>query len=139
MRIGPYLHGDARLVRARDHDDIIDLVEQQAVAGPAFTVVAGVVPIGCGGVVIIWPGVGEAWALASERIAEYPMITRLTKKILATIMHEGGLHRIGAWALVEQPRNQRWLQALGFVEEGISKHYLTDRRDVIRYGLVRGV
>lgn len=130
------MKGDAYLI-AGSHDPSLAIVDAQSLSGPTFTVLAGYAPIGCGGVLLVWPGVGEAWTIVNAHILRYPYVHRLVTRALRTLMQEHALHRIGAWALADQRRHRRWLEVLGFTYEGIARKFTSDGQDVARYALFR--
>lgn len=117
------------------------LTVQQANAGPAITAWLGTQPIGCAGVVLVWPGVGMTWMAASDAMAEHGLwVTRIARAFLRDVIRAHRLHRLEAVALDESTRNQQWLRVLGFTDEGgLARCYLPDKRAVRRYELVEGM
>ena len=70
--------------------------------GPAFTGVKDGKIIGCGGVRIIWPGVGDAWALFhSDCNKDKFFIFRHCKRHLDKIIKDNNLHRVQSTPLCE--------------------------------------
>ncbi len=113
---------------------------QQACAGPAWTAVVDDRPIGCAGVVMPWPGVGMAWMVLSEEIERHGIwLCKTVVAFLSETVNRHGLHRVEAVALVDSPRNQRWLSRMGFhVEQhGVARHFLADCRSVVRYEWIK--
>lgn len=104
--------------------------------GPAFTAVIDDKIIGCGGVMIMWAGVGHAWVAFSKDIEPYPVwFTRTIRCALSDIIRGCKLHRVEAVVLADQ--GTRWLQSLGFrVENDIAQAYTEDKRDVVRMEFV---
>lgn len=107
--------------------------------GPAFTAVAGEFILGCGGVLLVWPGVGSAWMNLSEAVFLYRIwLTRTVKRALEDIMRAHNLHRLEAAVLANSERNRKWIESLGFRPEGgVARAYTQDRQDAVRYEMVR--
>lgn len=91
-----------------------------------------------GGIVAAMPHVGEAWVFLDRRFFELP------RKVILQIVSEieWGLNsvsasRIQATTEVDFLRGQRFLERLGFEEEGLLKKYGYDGKDHIRYAIVR--
>lgn len=112
---------------------------QKETMGPAFTLLDGDRILGCAGVVIAWPGVGLGWVVLTEEIRPYGLwLTRHVRCILRDIMRAYRLHRVEAAILCGNERNLRWAEAFGFRPEGgIARAYTSDRRDAVRYQLMR--
>lgn len=109
---------------------------QEKASGPiAFTAVADEGILGCAGLMIPWPGVGLAWMDLAEAVCRYPVwMTRIVRQVLDDATRSYGLHRIEAVVRVDNVRNQRWIEALGFVREnGCARAYTPDRVDGLRY------
>lgn len=112
----------------------------QATQGPAFTAVLDGQPIGCAGVVIPWPGVGQCWMVLSEAIDAHALwMYRQVRHILDGVVMAMGLHRLEAVSTMEEPRNMRWLEGLGFTAEqgGVARKLLPDQRSMKRYEWIR--
>lgn len=140
--VRPFQVTDVRQIVNRDDPQADEwLTVQQAQAGPAFTAWVGSQPIGCAGVVLAWPGVGMAWMVLADEMAEHGLwLTRMTRAFLRDILRVHRLHRLEAVALEESTRNQQWLQVLGFADEGnVARCYLPDKRAIRRYELVEGM
>lgn len=100
-------------------------------AGPAFTWLDddGKV-IACGGVVVLWDGVGEAWFLPTERTQKH------ARALIREIRHlflSSSFRRIHADINANKPRNQKWAEVIGFMPEAEMASYLPDGSDAIRY------
>lgn len=112
----------------------------QARSGPAFTAEVDGVPLGCAGVVLLWPGVGSAWMVLTEEMVLHRLwLTRTVRHFLEDMTRVYRLHRIEAVALDDVTRNQGWLELLGFETEkdGRARHYLSDGRSMVRYERIR--
>jgi hypothetical protein len=126
-----------RPFRASDATSIVNQDGPQV--SPAFTAEVDGAPIGCAGLVLLWPGVGSAWMVLSAESTHHGFwLTRTVKAFLKDMEVRYSLHRIDAVALEESSKNQAWLEALGFhVEPGRATAYLSDRRSVIRYERIK--
>ena len=105
----------------------------------AFTAEADGQILGCAGIVSPWPGVGICWMELAEGMARHRLwMTRITRRVLEDTVRAHGLHRLEAVVLADNERNQRWIEAFGFEQEGgKARAYTADRRDVIRFQRVR--
>ena len=95
--------------------------------------------LGCAGLILPWPGMGLAWMIISEEAGKHGFwMTKMVRYFLDDIIRCYGLHRIEAAVLVDNERNQRWIERLGFTREnGRARAYTQDRRDAIRYEWVK--
>ncbi len=92
--------------------------------GMAFTAVDGEHPVGCAGVVELWPGVGQAWAVLSEQALDHPVVlTRAAMRELPRICRDCGLGRVQASVADGHGAGARWLAFLGFEVEGLLLNY----------------
>lgn len=108
-----------------------------AAAGPAWTLLLDGDPVGCGGVVLLWPGVGEAWSLSAESAAAIPLaLHRAVREGLAEAQMRYRLHRIQAAVLACHVVGRRWLALLGFEEEGTMRKYGPGGHDFVRMARV---
>ena len=105
--------------------------------GPAFTAIVGDKILGCGGIMILWSGVGHAWVAVSKDIEQYRVwMTRTVRHALRDIARALDLHRVEAVVLTSG--DSRWLQAVGFhMENDAAKRYTQDKRDVVRFEFLK--
>ncbi len=137
----PLHHDDIAIILNRDGRQVSDnVLLDQARSGPSFTAIIGTRPIGCAGIIFPWTGVGMTWMILSEEIGQHGLwMYRTVRHFLDDMIRIHALHRIEAVALVDSPRNQAFLEALGFhVEQfGLAQGFLADRRSVVRYEWVK--
>jgi hypothetical protein len=125
-----------------DRDTLTSMEIEMAVAretkGPAYTAMLDDKVIACSGVIVLWPGVGYAWASFTDDIYAHRIwVTRTIRSALRDIQRSLDLHRIEAVVLYDDDRNQRWLEALGFTPEGrVAQKFTSDQRPVRRYELI---
>lgn len=92
--------------------------------GMSFSALADGAVVGCAGIVELWPGVGQAWAVLSERALEEPVtLTRAVMRELARIRREHGLCRVQATVADGHGAGARWLAFMGFEVEGLLVNY----------------
>lgn len=104
-----------------------------AIDGKSFTALDGDRVLGCAGIVPIWDGRAEAWAiLARDLRREFLAIHHATKRFLAVC----GVRRIEAHVDADFGCAKQWIERLGFVNEGPLAKYTPDGRDCIRYAKV---
>lgn len=118
--------------------DPVELAERYAAGGTAFTGVHEGAVVGIAGLVVLWPGVAEAWALMSDRIEGLPFqVTRAIARGLFMEAQNFGLHRIQAVVAADDERAQRWIEILGFRFEGLMRAYGPDRSNYLRFARIR--
>jgi len=104
-----------------------------AAAGPAWSLLHEGRPVGCGGVAVLWPGVGEAWSLSAPDLGALALaLTRLSAALLDAAAARHRLHRIQAAVHIDNGSGRRWLARLGFEEEGLMRGYGPQGDDFIR-------
>jgi len=95
-----------------------------ALSGLAFSAVQDARIVGCAGIVPLWPGVGQAWAVLSDEVLAQPVaLTRAVQRELARIETEHGLRRVQATVAEAHFSGRRWLAWLGFEVEGLMRNY----------------
>lgn len=114
------------------------LIEKE-LGGPAYTVMLGDRVLGCCGMVVPWPGVGIGWAFFTQELFKYPLwATRTTRRVMMDLVRVFGIHRLEAVVLSDNPKNQGWIETLGFKREnGCARSYTPDRRSVTRYEWIK--
>lgn len=128
-------HDRISLVFLQNDDEFL---RQLAARGPAFTGMVDGVPVGCCGINLFWPGVGEAWMMLSPGVLEHKKeLHWLIKTNIARVQKQLGLHRLQATVKADFDRGLRWMRALGFEIEGVLRGYGMDGSDYVmfaRYG-----
>ena len=103
----------------------------------AFTGLVGGYCIGMAGIFPLWDGVAEAWMFGSDLFPKYPkFIFKHSKQIMDMAFRHFDIHRLQAAVAVDKPINRRFVEKLGFVDEGIMRKYGTRGTDYIRYAKV---
>jgi len=106
--------------------------------GPAYSAVINGKIWGCAGVILLWPGVGEAWAISILNAPQtFPIffhkaVIQMLNRIIK--LHE--LHRVQAAVRCDWEQAQKWIERIGFEREGLMRQYLPDHADCWRYAKV---
>jgi hypothetical protein len=100
--------------------------------GPCFTGIEGERIVGAAGLILLWPGVAQAWAVFSR---SFPGLSahRAIVKGFAGLIDSCRLHRIQAQVLASFEAGHEWVKRLGFEYEGPKKKYGPDRQDYVEY------
>lgn len=82
------------------------------------------------GLVCLWPGVAEAWALTSDRVQERPIeFHKTVRSLLRDHMKQMGLNRVHLTVPSGYAVGNKWAKALGFDAEAVLKSYGPDGSD----------
>lgn len=142
MRVEPFaVHHLGQLGRSKsglfmdEFPDRNDRLKAYTAMGPAFTLFDGDQPVACGGVVIAWKGVGEAWLVPHEDAEEWgTAIIYAARHFLRTIRKDENLHRLQAVRVSGSGVDRRWFRAMGFKEEPVLlKKYTPNGKDCLLY------
>jgi hypothetical protein len=110
--------------------DRIRMLDIQSKAGPCITAFAHNEPIAVFGCVLLWPGVGEAWSMLSEKARRYPVtMTKAAKHFFMAVERQFNLHRLQITVKSTDKRAMGWAKTLGFVPEGLMLQYSADKED----------
>lgn len=86
--------------------------------GPGFTLLYQGRVIASAGVIVLWTGVGDAWAqLGPESRQHLRAIQFYTRRGLSMISRERHLRRVQALVIKEFEAARRWAESLGFEVE----------------------
>jgi len=133
------------IFRFVSRDSVLDekersLLKYKLRSGPAFTVELGEEILACGGIVILWPGVGTTWMNVSDNISSHKIwFHRTVKRMLLQIISIYKLHRIDAAIRVGIERDEKWAYKLGFTPEGPLNAYGPNKEDYYRFVRLKGV
>lgn len=93
--------------------------------------------VGSAGAFVIWPGVGEAWAVfASMSLQEGRQCVIETRRRMDTFMRQGNLHRLQASIVKSNIPACRFARAVGFKYEGEMVAYDASKNTCIRYAKI---
>lgn len=129
-------------MRFRDHENDDVFVSLYRTASndyerhPAFTGRYRGQIVGAGGVMIPYPGVGEAWAIGTPLVYQHKMFFhRTVKRLLKMVVDQQNLRRIQVCVLSTYEQGQTWVEALGFSREAVLKKYSPNGADVVVYSV----
>lgn len=104
--------------------------------GPVYSGFADDKLVVIGGINIMWPGVGEAWAMLAASYREHGFwLHRNVVKILKTVENDLKLERLQAVVLKGHWAGIEWVDRLGFQYEGEMPKYFKGR-DYLRYAKI---
>ena len=110
-----YLDASRRMAVLGDRERI---GQTFATEGPAWTGMIGDAIGGCAGIMILSPGVGEAWAVLTPLgLAHMRFMHRAVREGLRTIIADHGLRRVQARVVADFFPGRLWVAHLGFQEE----------------------
>lgn len=111
-------------------EDRIRMLDGQSKAGPSITAFANNKPVAVFGCVLLWVGVGEAWAMLSEEARHYPItMTKAAKIFFNECTGIFNLHRLQITVKSTDKRAVGWAKTLGFIPEGLMIGYSADKDD----------
>lgn len=141
FRLIPFAPEHVGLMRLRsvEHDyrerfarETMAALEARPRQGPCFTALLHGSPIACFGLVLMWPGVAEAWLLTDEAIKDYALpFTRAARKFFACAEQSFRLHRTQITCDTRFEGAVEWAQAVGFRVEARLHRYGPDGTDHI--------
>lgn len=103
--------------------------------GEAFALLSEGRVVACAGVVPMWEGRGDAWALIAADIG--PKGMHEAHYVVRKYLEKSALRRIEAACDAAFLQAHRWLYLLGFAYEGPLAKYTPDGRDCLRFARVR--
>lgn len=84
----------------------------------------------CMGSAMLWPGVADIWSIVHpESSVSALTMVRDTRKVIEDYCQVYGVHRCNAQAFNDD--QHKWMQLLGFVDEGVRERYGPQQQDVI--------
>lgn len=104
------------------------------VPGKSFTAMDGERVLAIAGVIPIWKGRGEAWALLGGDIRRHFLAIH---HAVARFLDVCELTRIEAAVDADFPQGRAWVERLGFTYEGPLAKYTPDGRDCLRYARIK--
>lgn len=111
--------------------------DQLIIEGHSISILDNKGTCGCIGIIPIWDGVGEAWALITEDLRSRPLLMmRIMKELFASVAATGKFHRIQITVLAENSGYCKWAETLGFTFEGVMLKYGPDKKNHFRYAKI---
>ena len=142
--IRKYKPEDYMAIQRREFDLITFLnfpdpreIAENLANGVAFTGIVDGELITCGGIMKVWEGVGEAWIVSASSVDHYPFtFAKIVVRGLRDIIKELKLERVQTTVDSKYLVSQKWLEWMGFVNEGRMRKYINGR-DFFRYALIK--
>lgn len=141
MRIFAFHPNHARQIKlqpAQAHvkNDLLQpgVVESLAAAGQSFTAIEGDQVIAIAGIAIQWEGRAIAWALISEDAGKHFLaIHRAVKGFL----DQADIRRIEAFVDSDFKQGMKWIEMLGFENEGLMRKFSIIGNDCYLFARVK--
>ena len=131
------LHKNIREHDARDVTDFETYAELWGKEGPAYTIVIDDEIVFCGGVVKIGWNRGEAWTLMSSLFYKYPKTCfKICRNQLNDVIQKHGLKRVQALVDPSLYGGVRFMEHLGFQQEGLLRKYGPKNEDMWMMGRI---
>jgi len=122
----------------KDNEDFVKWVEINNTPGTSYSGFVGDTLLGCGGIKLLWHGVGEAWVLFSPEVVNHKVgVYRVVTEYLEKIIKDNNLHRVQAHVRCDFDIAVRFAENMGFKIEGRLFGFNPDGTDSYIYGLVR--
>ena len=94
--------------------------------------------VGCGGIRVLWDGVGEVWMMLSPKVNDYPAKAwEVIKSGFEKLIEENDFVRLQGWCRKGFVKAHTVFHHLGFKPEGVARKYTPDGCDCILYSLIR--
>lgn len=95
-------------------------------------------PVLSAGLLVLWHGVAEAWAVFGDFARKHPVWShRLVKRFLRKAMQNYPIHRVQMHVVPGDTTGERWAEALGFTREGLAHRYTEKGEDMATYSIWR--
>jgi len=94
--------------------------------------------VGCGGLVIPWPGMAEAWILLVKDIQKLCVNPAVVRRKLKGLIRKYGLRRVQAPLRADFDAGIKYAKYLGFEYEGCHRKYHRDGTDAYMYAIIKG-
>lgn len=107
---------------------------------PSWTLLdSGYEPVACGGVVIPYAGLGEAWLIAGPTAPSHARaVVRACRHGLAAVIEKHNLVRVQAMVLRHLEQGHRLMRVLGFEREALLRKYGFHGADMFMYAKFPG-
>ena len=114
------------------------MVEDQAAAGEAITVLHHDIPVAVFGLVPIWKGLAELWFIPDEALRRFPVfMLRSARAFIDISAISYDLHRQQITVRCDDEKAIRFAHAIGFDNEGRLEKYGPDQADFFMMSIVR--
>lgn len=126
-------------IKAQGNDELWELAQRREANGLCLTGIINNKAIACGGIDIMWTGVGEVWLLLTPEVDLYPVAVLEDIGIgLKKIIEDNKLHRVQAFGRIGFHKAHVLFKYLDFKAEndGIARKYTPDKCDCLMYAKV---
>jgi hypothetical protein len=146
LRIVPFEIAHLEIIKARKFEarelarlpDLEGRVLGYMARGMAYTGFLGEEILMCGGIVLLWPGVGEGWSITTPLVTAHPVLFHFAmRRIMELLVRTMGLWRLEVAIQGDHYVSQRWIKRLGFEFEGFKQAYGPDGSDYVGFARVR--
>jgi hypothetical protein len=128
--------------RQRDQEELFAMGRENAIAlsqyyadGPCWTLLWNNEIILCAGVIVIWPGMGEAWFRGTPLMYEHKEeVKERTIRVFGSIK-QNGFRRIQTAVQENWATARRFAEACGMKYEGRMPFYGTSGEHFVRYAI----
>lgn len=125
-------------LKSQGTKELWELAREREKNGMCLTTVEDGEITACGGVDVLWSGVGEVWLILTCKETKYPRkLYENIKNGLNKIINDNNLFRVQAWGRIGFDRAHILFKHLKFKPEGIAKRYTPDGVDCILYAIVK--
>ena len=92
--------------------------------------------VAAAGVVPLWNGVGQGWAVVDTSVPQKFAVARAMRRGMRDIVRNGPFHRVHADVLADYSKGQKFLKMLGFTHEGPLEAFGPTGADYQRFAFV---
>lgn len=113
-------------------------IDRLAKSGPSFIGLSAIDndPVFYAGMVIPYPGFGEAWIEYVAPPENYILSFKAIRYLLDKVIAENSLVRVQAHARGNEPKAKRYMEHLGFVYEATLRKHGRDGKDEDIYAII---
>lgn len=140
MQVIPFSVNHVVSIDMREHeawitqDVLAQFAQEHAKRGQGYSMVEGGCIVACGGVDVVWKGVGEAWTILSRHIDRFKLsLHKSALRCIGEVTETYRLHRVQAHVIKGDEKAMRWINRLGFHPEAVLTAYGPNREDYIVY------
>ena len=127
------LDGDMSKMARKSFGMAEDIAHGLVAPGLAFTGLIDGYVIASAGIKPLWPGVGEAWIVASDNMPKKKLsVIKLIRENFDRMIQDNNFVRVQAGVRYDWPEAKRFAEFLGFEHEGIMRKYGPDGQDYLR-------
>lgn len=131
------LDGDMSKMARKSFGMAEDIAHGLVAPGLAFTGLIDGYVIASAGIKPLWPGVGEAWIVASDNMPKKKLsVIKLIKENFDKMIQDNNFIRVQAGVRSDWLEAKRFAEFLGFEHEGIMRKYGPDGQDYFRMARV---